>query len=311
MADDGGSHDGAAAPDPGESAEELKRPDLTAASESSAASRLKKWRQWLRARPLRCLSVAAAAVLIPALGVFGHDMAQGIVNSFGHHSSSRTPPRAGGQSGRVVSEPPLGVSTTVSYSDATGVGLAEPIASGRRYAELLGGLTDFGAVSWASFLAQNPGAPIGELHVDIVVIDQARTAIRITNLEIRRIGSATAPLAGTFVPIPHAGAQAAYQFVANMDAPNPVITPVGGGQTFPDLNFQLAPGAPYTLSIRFMAAKYASRWTLVLSYLVGSTLRTLDLNEPNGQPFAVTAAAKAYRVRYVSNFPASGFHLAG
>ena len=99
------------------------------------------------------------------------------------------------------------------------------------------------------------------------------------------------PFSGTYIPIPHGGPQAAYQFTANMDAPDPMITRLPSGQTFPDLNVQLTDGEQLTLSVNFLATHYSCRWVLLVTYLTGTRAHVLKIEAPNGQPFAVTGQA--------------------
>jgi hypothetical protein len=261
---------------------------------------------WLKEHWWAAAFACAGALLYPALNVIGTSAGNGALHAAGHVFTSPT------HSGKANPDPPLAVTTVVSYSDALAVALDKPISSGIGYAEIVGGLSDISGNSqtWDSFLARNYGAPVSELHADITFTGQARQGVRVTNIQVERVGPVRAPLSGTYIPIPHAGGQAAYRFSANMDAPNPVLTRLPSGQTFPDFNVQLSQGAQVTLAIDFFASRYSSRWILHVTYLIGAHTRYLDIREPNNQPFAVTAPAHSYKVRYVGNYPtSSGYHL--
>ena len=207
---------------------------------------------------------------------------------------------------------PLGVTAEADYSDGNAVALAAPVSSGLGYADLLAGPSNTDPQnSWAGFLARYDGAPIGELHADFVLTGQDKTPVRVTNIQIQRVGPVMKPFSGTYIPIPHGGPQAAYQFTANMDAPDPVITRLPSGQTFPDFNVQLTDGEQLTLSVNFLATHYSCRWVLLVTYLTGTRAHVLKIEALNGQPFAVTGQAKRYKVVYASNFPQVGYRRVG
>lgn len=276
---------------------------IAPAPDHQEVKHLAKVRKWLKAR----LRWTLSAILAGALGGLG----LGIYQSVGHeahqviHGDSKGP-----SSGPPAV--PLAVTSQPDYSYGSSVALANGVSSGLGYADLLTGPTDTGAQnSWASLLAKYSGAPVGELHVDLVLTGQDKTKVRVTNVQIQRVGLVMPPLSGTYIPIPHQGAEAAYQFTANMDAPDPVLTRVPNGQTFPDFNVQLADGEQLTLSINFDAVQYSSRWVLLVTYLIGARSHVIKVEAPNGQPFAVTGQATAYKDVYASNFPQNGYHLTG
>lgn len=260
-------------------------------------------RKWLTAKWWRW---TLTALLGPALAVFGVSLAHFTENGahqivFGSGKNSAPPTAA----------VPLVATVEAGYSDALAVALKDPVTSGLGYADLLAGPSDTDPQnSWSNLLAGYVGAPIGELHVDFVLTGQDKTPVRVINVQIQRLGPLMPPLSGTYIPIPHGGAQAAYQFTVNMDAPYPAILRLPSGQTFPDLNVQLADGEQLTLSIDFLATHYSSRCILLVTYLVGTKTHVLKVEGPNGQPFAVTGHAKRYKVRYASNYPQPGYHIA-
>lgn len=207
---------------------------------------------------------------------------------------------------------PLAVTMAVSYSDSAAIALAASVITGPGYAALVAGPSpESGSdAGWTDFLARYPGAPVGWLHVDLVLTGQVDKVVRVTNIQIERIGLPSAPLSGTYIPIPHQGASAAYVFSANMNAPNPVLRRVPSGQTFPDFNITVSKEDQETIAINFLAARYSSRWILHFTYQVGTKVHYLDVREPNKQPFAVTAAARSYGATYVSDYPTGiGYYL--
>jgi hypothetical protein len=261
---------------------------------------------WLTARWWHWVAVVIAAVLMPALGVFGTSLGQYAQNR-ARHLIFRSDTHARGNSTVM----PLGIAADVSYSYGNAVALAAPLSTGLGYADLLAGPSDTDPQnSWASLLARYNGAPIGELHVDFVLTGQDQTPVRVTDIQIQRVGPVMPPFSGTYIPIPHAGATAAFQFTANMDAPDPMIMRLPSGQTFPDFNVQLADGEQLTLSINFLATHYSCRWVLLVTYLTGTKTHVLKVGaSPGGQPFVVTGPARTYKVRYASNFPQAGYSL--
>ena len=260
---------------------------------------------WLKAHWWTVVLACIAAVVYPALNAIGSSAGNGALHAARHVFADPTP------SHKAVPTPPLAVTTLVSYSDALAIALDKPVSSGAGYAEIVSGLSDIAGAgeTWSSFLAKYYGAPLSELHTDITLTGQASHGVRVTNIQIERVGPASAPLSGTYIPIPHGGAQAAYRFSANMDAPNPILTRLPSGQTFPDFNVQLSQGEQVTLAIDFLASRYSSTWILHVTYLVGTRTGYLDLREPNNQPFAVTAPARSYKISYVSNSLAGGYDL--
>lgn len=263
-----------------------------------------KVRKWLEAKWLRW---TLGAMLIPVLGGIGvaieHDVEHAAHQVIHGHSKS---PSSGT---RAVA---LAVTSQPDYSYGSAVALASGVSSGLGYADLLAGPSDTDAEnSWAGLLGTYSGSPVGELHVDLVLTGQDKTKVRVTNVQIQRVGPVMPALSGTYIPIPHQGAEAAYQFTANMDAPDPVLTRVPNGQTFPDFNVQLADGEQLTLSINFDAVQYSCRWVLLVTYLTGTRTHVIKVEAPNGQPFAVTGQATAYKDVYASNFPRDGYHLTG
>jgi hypothetical protein len=260
---------------------------------------------WLKARWWRPLAGGLVLILIPTLSVFGASI--GIGAAHRGHLSSDSP-----SSFKTPTASPVGISTLISYSDADAISMAKPVSTGAGYAEIAGGISDIAGAgpTWSNFLAKTYGAPLNELHADITLTGQASKGVRVTNIQIERIGPPMPPLSGTFIPIPHGGAQAAFRFSANMDSPGPILTRLPSGQSFPDLNVQLSQGEQVTLSIDFKASHYTSKWILHLTYLSGSRTGHLDIREPNGQPFAVTAQTHSYKVIYISNYPTgAGYHL--
>lgn len=264
---------------------------------------VKAWK-WLRAKRWRSIGALLLAVLAPTVTGIGTSLWNGERHVVGQilddppaHKAARTP---------------LGVTTVASYTDADAIALSKPVSTGAGYAEIVGGLTDIAGTgtTWSSFLGKNYGAPLSKLHTDITLTGQSSREVRVTNVQIQRVSPMSAPLSGTYIPIPHAGGKAAYRFSANMDTPNPVLRRLPSGQTFPDFNVQLSQGEQVTLSIDFLAARYSSKWTLRLTYLVGTHTSYLDIREPNNQPFAVTAPADSYKVTYISDYPSGqGYHL--
>jgi hypothetical protein len=263
---------------------------------------LAKIRSWLTAKWWRW---TVAAILGPALAVFGVSLAQ-----LTEHGAHRLVFGPGKHAAPATAAVPLGVTSEPVYSYGNAVALATGVSSGLGYADLLAGPSDSDPQnSWAGLLTRYDGAPIGALHVDFVLTGQDKTLVRVTNVQIQRVGPVMPPLSGTYIPIPHGGAQEAYQFTVNMDTPDPAITRTPNGQTFPDFNVQLAKGEQLTLSVNFLATHYSSRWVLLMTYLTGTRAHVLRVEAPNGQPFAVTGQAKRYKVMYTSNFPAAGYHL--
>lgn len=258
---------------------------------------------WVKEHWWAAIIPCLAAVAYPALNAIGTSAGTGALHAARHVFASAPSHKA--------APPPLAVTTQVSYTDALAIALDKPVSSGAGYVEIMGGLSDIGGAgeTWSSFLANHYGAPVSRLHTDITLTGQASHEVRVTNIQIERVGPVRAPLSGTYIPIPHEGGQAAYRFSANMDAPNPVLTRLPSGQTFPDFNVQLSHGEQVTLAINFLASRYSSTWILHITYLVGTRTGYLDVREPNNQPFAVTAPAHSYKVSYVSNFPSSGYHL--
>ena len=262
--------------------------------------------RWLKVHWWTGLLACAAAVVYPALNAVGTSAGNGTLHAARHLLAGSTP------SQKAVPARPLGVSTLVDYSDPPAIALDKPVRGGVGYAEIVGGLSDVAGApeSWSSFLAKNYGAPVGDLHADVTLTGQVSHGVRVTNIAIERDGSVSAPLSGTYIPIPHGGGEDAYRFSASMDAPNPVLRRLPSGETFPDFNVQLSQGEQVTLAIDFLASRYSSKWILRITYLVGTHAGHLDIREPNNQPFAVTAPAHNYKVSYVSNYPAgSGYRL--
>jgi hypothetical protein len=264
----------------------------------------KAW-AWLRTHWWAGVIAVAAAVAYPALNAIGTSAGNGVVSTARHAFSSAGP------SHKTAPSAPLAATTVVSYSDAQAVALQESVTSGTGYDELVSGLSDIGSGgnSWGSFLASHPGAPLGRLHTDITLIGLAKSGVRVTNIQIERVGPPRAPMSGTYIPIQHAGGQAAYTFSANMDSANPVLTRVPSGQTFPDFNVELSQGDQVTLAVDFLAAHYSSAWNLYVTYLVGARTGHIEIEAPNNHPFAVTAAAHSYKTSYISNYPMNGYSL--
>ncbi len=282
---------------------------VTAADEPPApaarhrgATYLAKVRKWLNAKWLRW---TLGAILTGALGGAGLSIFQVV-----EHSAPQLIPGHRNRTAPATAAIPVGVTSEADYSYGNAVALGAGVSSGLGYADLLAGPADTDPQnSWAALLTRYGGAPISELHVDFVLTGQDATKVRVTNVEIQRVGPVTPPLSGTYIPIPHGGAQAAYQFMANMDAPNPVLTRVPNGQTFPDFNVQLSDGEQLTLSVNFLATRYSCRFVLLVTYLTGTKTHILKVRATNGQPFAVTGQATSYKAVYASNFPEAGYHL--
>lgn len=211
----------------------------------------------------------------------------------------------------------LGVDTAVAYGNTPGVGLPTALTSGSDYLALLGGqIGDSSAAGfagrddWESFLDRNRGAPVTEMHVDLVVTGEDSSPIRITNVRIVFTAAPLPNLTGTYIPLVHGGGQNSYNFIADLDSASPTIVGTAGQESFPDFNIELAAGEQSTLAIDFTANKHYYAWVLYVDYLKGTEKRSYKVTAPSGRPFTITGSATTYHATYTSDYPTdTGYHL--
>jgi hypothetical protein len=281
-------------------------PPVNDADTKRDASDDKTAKGWLRRRARKPLLWVVVTVIGGALAAWGAQLenaGSGAIHGLTADHQRKTDTNA-------AKTPPLGVNTAVSYDDQLAVSLAKPLQAGPGYTQLLQGIIDNGYGSgWGPFLAANDGAPVHELHVDLYLTGQSATPVRVTNIRIQLTGPPRPRFTGTYIPIPHAGGQAAFRFTSRLDSASPVIVGVQGQQSFPDFNVTLTSNEQATVSIDFFAVRYTYSWILEVDYLQGTRQHTLRVTGPGGKPFLLTSLASRYGAVYATNYPAPGYRL--
>lgn len=280
-------------------------PDPPAAAPPADEEKTKWWsRLWK--------SAAVVAFVAGTMATTSKTVTDGVFSFVGgiFHSKSASAPKPSSDPAK-----PLAFDVLVNYDADNDLALPAPLTQGRNYAALLTG--DFAAPgagdALGSFLAATSGAAVGTLPLTLTITDISPGPISVIDIRLKP-DPPTPNMTGTRIPIPHAGGGGvdSYHFTVNLDSPTPDLVGASGQASFSSgFHLDLTPGSNSAVEIQFNGTRYSYAWTLLVSYVDKTGARTTqEVKNPDGGLFRLTGAASSYQVKFVSNYPEAGYHLA-
>ncbi|MDT6983857.1 hypothetical protein ACFSUJ_12810 [Streptomyces lusitanus] len=210
---------------------------------------------------------------------------------------SAAQPAAGSSSASPSpSEPDLYVTAVSAPDDSACMALADPPTSLADRAELAA--ADSGPFELAE---RHGGAMVGQSVIDIT-LQGGRRGLTVNSIDVMpRTPEVAPPYDGVLLCSGGQGEAAKIELAADMDAPAPYLYKEGSPSVrhFAGHTITLAPQEQVAVKATFLANEGYREFDLVVRYTVDGKRRSLAVQPPSGDAYAVTAPSSTYDLGYL------------